>query len=366
MPEFNMARRGLETMQRSHIGSDIRSFSIRLSIWPWPYLAAFAPTFDCEGTYGGGASFKGVMEVIPYLCSEFKNRSVKGTFNFLGKIAEQFPEVVQQAVEKGQDIAGHGYSHINMDGLSREKQLTEFQRTIDAILSATGRVIRGWRCPWGTYDRTTYELMMELGFTWASNWSRSLWGSDPFHPMIDGKRFSLVEVPFDDVHFDAQLYGKLNLPVKNVIPLWYNYAVRAIQKNGLYVLLNHPVQLVLDWERVEALLELVERIRALGKVWLCSCGQVAARVATVESISKSLDCHLAGEGATISYQLVNTGSEVVDDLSLIVDIPDEVEGIRPTMEHWICDLNLRRRVYVRLPRLDPGATTNGQIVVDIA
>lgn len=354
MVEKNLVLRGLEDLDRKKEVL-VHHLVVDLLPWPWPYRGAYSFTFDCEGTYGGGSSFKGETEIVPRLAQFFARNSLKATFNFLGKVAEEYGEAVRAVCQARQDIAGHGYSHRNLDGLSESEQESEIQRTVDAIGVASGKRIVGWRCPWGTYDRHTYEVLEQLDFKWASNWSRSMWGSLPFYPMLDGKTFKLVEIPFDDVHFDAQMYNKYQAAPDQVLPLWQNYMAEARRSNGLFVLLSHPVNLAEDIERVEVIEELVSSGILMGDVWICSCGELADRwealrhvAIFVESMSESRN------DFTARLTVENKSNRIFDDLTLLLICPKAIDDVTCEPETPVAvDSMLRdKRVYLKVPVME--------------
>ena len=352
MVERNLVLRGLEDLDRDrHVV--VHHLAVSLLPWPWPYRGAYSFTFDCEATYGGGSSFRGETEVVPQLAALFAQNGVKATFNFLGRVAEEHGEAVAAVQEAAQDIAGHGYAHRNLDGLPAAEQEAEIGRAIDAIGAACGQRIVGWRSPWGTYDRCTYEALERLGFKWASNWSRSMWGTSPFYPVFDRTNFRVVEIPFDDVHFDAQMYNKYHATPRQVFALWRNYMLEARRSNGLFVLLCHPVNLAEDMERVEVIERLLSFGLSMGDLWLCSCGELAARWEALRSVTVIVDSISEGRDTfRLRITVQNRSSRPLDDLTLLVLCRSPVGGI-------VCDPHQRagslcehNRAYVRIPRVD--------------
>lgn len=61
---------------------------------------------------------------------------VKGTFFVLGKVAEEWPGLVEEIAAEGHEIATHGYSHRIVYQQSRD----EFARELDRALEVTERV----------------------------------------------------------------------------------------------------------------------------------------------------------------------------------------------------------------------------------
>jgi peptidoglycan/xylan/chitin deacetylase (PgdA/CDA1 family) len=92
---------------------------------------------------------------------------VKATFLTCGGIAERYPEAVKAIVQKGHEIAGHGYHHEVARDLSKEEERDVIRRTVEMIRTRTGKRPMGWRSC--TQSLNSLELLMEAGFLWNSN-----------------------------------------------------------------------------------------------------------------------------------------------------------------------------------------------------
>lgn len=282
MVEGILVDRGLERMKRNYrkYQWDIK---LELKEWPWPYRFAIVFSFDCEGTYGGGKTIKGETEVVPRIANFLAKNNLKGTFNFVGKIAEEFPEIVKQVYELGHDVAGHGYSHVFLDGLSESKQREEIEKTIDAIENACGYRIMGWRTPYLTYDKVTFDILEDLNFKWDNSWSRSLWGKNPFEPILEEKHYKIVEIPVDDVHYDTGLY-RWNSPPEEIKHLWINHIGVTAKEYSLYVFLNHPVTMAMDIKRVKIVENLIKFAKLLRDAWITTCRDIANRFMALKNV----------------------------------------------------------------------------------
>jgi peptidoglycan/xylan/chitin deacetylase (PgdA/CDA1 family) len=351
MVEIAMAKRGLESLKRESL-SIFGSTSISLSPFPWPCVSGWSFTFDCEGTYGGGTSFRGETEVVPRLSKMFSKKGVQGTFNFLGKMAEEYPNILKLLVKDAQDIAGHGYSHQHLDGSSYNDQHLEIIKTIESIQEACGHRIRGWRSPYGTYDKTTYDILEEQKFLWTSNWSRSLWGSLPFYPVIEDHKYSLLEIPFDDVHFDAVMYRANNIPPKVVEQMWLNYARFIRRYKNLFVLLNHPVNLAEKEERELIIGSILQKLESLSDIWIASCEQITRRYELLSKIHIVVNQFKVSKKLTeLSLTVKNRSNVQVDDLGVVYESPNRftdsdsnADGIARWSFNDLVRVNIRVRI----------------------
>ncbi len=103
------------------------------------------------------------------LFDEFKT---KGTFFILGWVAERHPSLVKKIVERGHEIASHGYSHQLIYTQTPKVFREETARSKSILEDITGIQIKGYRA--ASYSVTTdslwaIETLIELGFTWDSS-----------------------------------------------------------------------------------------------------------------------------------------------------------------------------------------------------
>lgn len=316
MVEGILVNRHLEGMKRDYTVFD--RLGIRIEPWPYPYSFAAVVSFDCEGTYGGGKTSKGETEVVPFFGKLLRDLNLRGTFNFVGKVAEEFPDVVREIYSWGHDIAGHGYTHTFLDGLTYDEQVKEIEQTISTISDITGRRIVGFRTPFLTYNKATYEIMEKSGIKWSSTWSRSLWGKVPFRPIIDGVLFDIIEIPVDDIHFDAAVY-RWDSPPKEVNILWKNHLFVTQKERGLFVFLNHPVHMAVSQDRVDAVEDLIRYANKLDNLWFVSCEDISDRWRKIERIQlQNMRVVKNDNKYDISINLLNTGDRDISDVSILI------------------------------------------------
>ena len=229
MVEGFLVKRGLQKLRRDYIGLQT-GITINLNLWPWPYLSSVVFSFDCEGKYGGWSNDDGELDFVPKFAKLLSNNGVAGTFNFVGKFAEEHEDLVRKTVDLKPDIGGHGYTHCLLDGLKPKKQKEEIEKTKRTLEKIVGRDIIGWRSPYLTYDKTTYDILTDMGYKWVSNWSCSLFGEQPFFPIIEGRRYNIVEIPVDEIHYDLRMFKyEFELNPFDVELLWLN-RIKMVKK----------------------------------------------------------------------------------------------------------------------------------------
>ena len=140
----------------------------------------------------------------------------RGTFFTLGVVAQRQPRLVRSIVERGHEIASHGWDHTPVYRLGPAGFRADVRRAKHAVEQAAGRLVRGYRAP--NYSIRpdmpwAFDILAEEGFVYDSS----------VHPIVhdrygfpDAPRFlhrlgngrALWEVPVGT----ARAFGT-NLPV---------------------------------------------------------------------------------------------------------------------------------------------------------
>ena len=85
------------------------------------------------GEYGGKAGIWRIMDV-------FSRNGVKGTIDTNGRVAELFPDALQQLHDAGHEIVGHGWvNDMPLISLESQQERALIRRTLDALASVTGK-----------------------------------------------------------------------------------------------------------------------------------------------------------------------------------------------------------------------------------
>ena len=108
----------------------------------------------------------------PQVLDILKSHGVKATFFLVGRHVEQYPGIARRIAEEGHSIGNHSYSHLNMILLSRNRAISEIERSEAAILKATGERPYLFRPPRGLGGPSVIELLRERKYTMVL-WSLS-------------------------------------------------------------------------------------------------------------------------------------------------------------------------------------------------
>ena len=100
------------------------------------------------------------------------NHNVRGTFFFLGWVAERFPSLVREALELGHEVGCHSFWHRPVHRLTPSEFRDDTLRAKRAIEDAGGVRVRGYRAPSFTMVPGTewaLAILAELGFDYDSS-----------------------------------------------------------------------------------------------------------------------------------------------------------------------------------------------------
>ncbi|KAL3895568.1 MAG: hypothetical protein SGCHY_004620 [Lobulomycetales sp.] len=84
---------------------------------------------------------------------------------------EEFKTAILNAMEKGHEIANHGYAHKDFTTLNAADLTAEISTMITAIEDVTGKKPAMLRCPYGACNQAVYDTAASLGIKAVTNWN---------------------------------------------------------------------------------------------------------------------------------------------------------------------------------------------------
>ncbi|HWP58157.1 MAG TPA: polysaccharide deacetylase family protein [Candidatus Acidoferrales bacterium] len=252
--------------------------------WPNGCRIAVALTFDFQGGEDVKPDRDGKMNHEEWTQAEYGPRTgiwrilrildeeaVRATFLTCGAIAERYPEAVKAIVQKGHEVAGHGYHHEVARDLSKEEERDVIKRTVDMIFNRTGKRPAGWRSC--TQSPNSLELLMEQGFLWNSN---SFAYDLPF-VWIQGEH-KLVELPRHPFG-DGRIYGQRDSgKPSDALEIWKAHFDELYEESAI-----HPAFCPFQFHpyissrpgRARALRELIHYMKKHAGVWFATGSEIA-------------------------------------------------------------------------------------------
>lgn len=111
-------------------------------------------------------------QTTPAILDTLEKYNVKGSFFFIGKQVEQYPDVVKRAYENGNLVLSHSYNHVDLTNLNSDQIHSELKQTEDAIKEIIGKTPAILRTPYGETDDKVVTAAKQDGYSIA------LWSID--------------------------------------------------------------------------------------------------------------------------------------------------------------------------------------------
>ena len=102
----------------------------------------------------------------------FSEKNVRVTCFFLGYVAERYPQLVKEALDRGHEIASHGYAHRLIYTLTPQGFLEDARKSKEILESISGRAVDGYRAPGFSVTADTpwfFEKLLEAGYRYDSS-----------------------------------------------------------------------------------------------------------------------------------------------------------------------------------------------------
>ena len=111
------------------------------------------------------AEYDRLLEEILHKLDEI---NLKGTFFCVGKLAVDFPQVVQKIAEAGHDVGCHSNTHQWLNKMSYDEAFEDTHAAIDSLQQCIGKKITSYRAPAfsiGSNNKWAFEVLAANGIT---------------------------------------------------------------------------------------------------------------------------------------------------------------------------------------------------------
>ncbi|NIT72231.1 DUF3473 domain-containing protein [candidate division KSB1 bacterium] len=223
--------------------------------WYHPNLAEIGSAKDIEPE-------DRVVEPTLRIIKMLERTNNKATFFVLGEVAEKFPELVQEMIRKGHEVASHGYRHNLVYNYTKYQFETDIEQSVEILEKAINQKVIGYRAPSWSLNRSTtwaWKVLHSFGFKYDSSlypFKTFLYGDDTsprFDYTIqieDGK--TLKEIPPSAVEVFGSRMPFAGGFFLRVTPLWYvRWCISHYNKQGKpAVIYLHPWEIDLEQPRL--------------------------------------------------------------------------------------------------------------------
>jgi polysaccharide deacetylase family protein (PEP-CTERM system associated) len=134
---------------------------------------------------------------VDRILDQFDRAGINATFFTLGWIAERHPAMVRRIVERGHELASHGWDHTRADNQEPEAFRQDVRRTRATLEDIGGVAVTGYRAATfsiGARNQWAFGVLRDEGYRYSSSINpiaHDLYGMPdaprtPFQPMGDG------------------------------------------------------------------------------------------------------------------------------------------------------------------------------------
>ena len=114
-------------------------------------------------------------DATPAVLGALDDAQVKATFFVLGSAVLEEPYLAREIVDRGHEIALHGFHHLRHDQMTPAQAREDIEAGLDAIEQTSQRCPRWFRPPYGRMSEPSQRACRELGLG-VAYWSA--WGLD--------------------------------------------------------------------------------------------------------------------------------------------------------------------------------------------
>jgi peptidoglycan/xylan/chitin deacetylase (PgdA/CDA1 family) len=166
------------------------------------------------------------------------------TFPMVASVAAKKLELTREILNRGHEVAVHGFRHINYSFLTERQQDNDIAQAV-ATFKAMNIPVCGFRAPYNTYAEETPRLVEKYGFLWDIGIGynpKYREGTSPFRAKIGNHDSSFVCIPLnglsDDVMIDIQGFNSHQMAeaLKRVIR-------GTSEKGGVVMFDLHPIRI---------------------------------------------------------------------------------------------------------------------------
>ena len=129
----------------------------------------------------------------------FDLANAKATFFTLGWVAKRHGDLMREIVDRGHELASHGWDHARVFTFTREEFAADISRARKTLEDASGVAIKGYRAPSFSIDHRTPWAYMELaeqGYTYSSSVAPV---KHDHYGWAEAPRFAFKPLPWEDL-----------------------------------------------------------------------------------------------------------------------------------------------------------------------
>ncbi|UOR08288.1 DUF3473 domain-containing protein [Qipengyuania flava] len=211
---------------------------LSVDVEDWFQVGAFEHTIAREDW--DGLELR-VGDNVARILDLFDEAGVKATFFTLGWIAERNRAAMRAIVDRGHELASHGYDHARVFTLSRTEFAEDLAKSRAILQDAAGQAITGYRAPSFSIDarnRWAHEVLAEHGYAYSSSVAPIVhdhygWRDAPRFAFDPVPGSELVEIPVTTAILRGKRLAAGGGGFFRVLPYGFSrWAIRQVNAEG--------------------------------------------------------------------------------------------------------------------------------------
>ncbi len=211
---------------------------LSVDVEDWFQVGAFEHTIAREDW--DGLELR-VGDNVARILDLFDEAGVKATFFTLGWIAERNRAAMRAIVDRGHELASHGYDHARVFTLSRTEFAEDLAKSRAILEDAAGQTITGYRAPSFSIDarnRWAHEVLAEHGYAYSSSVAPIVhdhygWRDAPRFAFDPVPGSELVEIPVTTAILRGKRLAAGGGGFFRVLPYGFSrWAIRQVNAEG--------------------------------------------------------------------------------------------------------------------------------------
>jgi polysaccharide deacetylase family protein (PEP-CTERM system associated) len=191
----------------------------------------------------------------------FERANIRATFFVLGCIAERHPTLIRRIVERGHELASHGYEHRRASEQTPATFVADAARTRNLLEDISGTEVKGYRAASFSINRGNwwaFEGLVSAGYTYSSSVNpirHDHYGepSAPRHPFKPWPH-EFIEIPITTIDVAGRRFSCGGGGFFRLLPYrWSHWAISRVNRREIRpaIFYFHPWEIDPDQPRIE-------------------------------------------------------------------------------------------------------------------
>ena len=250
------------------------------------YLELDPPEGSIRDPRYGGALGSHFPDYLNYSVREHGNRigfwrildildkyNIKPTVPVNAMLADRYPRMVQECLDRGWEIAGHGISATQMitSDISPTQEKETIAKSLEILQKIYGKKVKGWFGQDYSQSTSTFKLLSEFGIEYVADFPND---DSPYATNYCG----LICIPNQSEWDDTQLMAVRRLMPwrwRDVVCEAFDYLYNEAHPSGTVMTLSIHPWLLGQAHRIKYLDEALKKMTSYKEVWQTNALEVA-------------------------------------------------------------------------------------------